>query len=129
VRRLTAIVVVLASGCTPAQDARPVERVDVALTEWTFGSSRSTFTAGTPYRFTLSNSGAVAHEWAVVPRGATDESRLLVEVEEDRLPSGGRAELVFTFPAAGEYDFACFLPGHLESGMRIPITVLPPERA
>ena len=95
----------------------------MTMSEFAFGTSRTTFTAGTPYRFVLRNAGAVAHEWAVVPRGAVDEQQVLTEVEEDDLPPGATVTTGFTFPAAGEYDFACFVPGHFESGMKLPVTV------
>ena len=108
-------------GATPG-DADPDE-VTVTMSEFDFASSRTTFTAGTPYRFVLRNVGAAEHEWAVVPRGAVDEGQVLTEVEEDDLPPGATVTAEFTFPKAGEYDFACFVPGHFEAGMKLPVTV------
>jgi uncharacterized cupredoxin-like copper-binding protein len=120
-----AVLVAAVTGCraAAADDAARAE-VAVELSEWSFESSRSTFTAGVPYRFQLRNTGAVEHEWAVVPAGAMDESRLLLEVEEDELQPGAAVSETLTFPEAGRYDFVCFLPGHLEAGMRLPVTVV-----
>jgi uncharacterized cupredoxin-like copper-binding protein len=99
------------------------ERVEVRMTEYLFHPERTEFVAGRPYLFVLINEGAEPHEWAVVPRGATDESQAYFEVEEDELTPGARVEVVYTFPGPGEYDFACFLPGHYEQGMVHPIVV------
>lgn len=115
----------VAAGCgtTPAGNTTQAE-VAVVMSEWSFQPSSSTFTAGVPYRFQLRNAGTGEHEWAVVPGGATDESQALIEVEEDWLPPGATISRTVTFPGPGEYDFVCFLPGHLEAGMRFPVKVL-----
>jgi uncharacterized cupredoxin-like copper-binding protein len=100
-----------------------VREVVITMSEYEFISSETVFTAGVPYRFVFKNEGHEEHEWAVVPRGATDESNLLFEVEEDDLPAGADIIREFTFPEPGEYDFACFLPGHYENGMVLPVRV------
>ena len=112
------------AGCSgeTLRAERPQD-VAVTLSEFQFASSGSTFKVGVPYRFVLRNTGSVAHEWAVVPRGATDEAALLIEVEEEELPPGATVVQTFTFPEPGEYDFACYMAGHYESGMKLPITV------
>jgi uncharacterized cupredoxin-like copper-binding protein len=123
-QRLAAALLVAFTACGRAiPDA---EAVVVDLTEWTFETPRRTFTAGTPYRFVLRNTGTQPHEWVVVPRGDSTETRALVEVEEDRLPAGAAVERTFIFETPGEYDFACFVEGHYEAGMRIPVTVVAP---
>lgn len=124
-RRSVHVIVFLASlpACGPSsRDAAP-EEVTVTMSEFDFGSSRTRFIAGTPYRFVLRNTGAVAHEWAVVPRDAVNDEQVLTEVEEDDLTPGTTVIAEFTFPRAGEYDFACFVPGHFEAGMKLPVTV------
>ena len=120
-----AVLSVLLAGCGGAGTVAGSDDVTVTMSEFEFGSSRTTFTAGTRYRFVLRNAGGVAHEWAVVPRGAVDEQQVLTEVEEDDLPSGATVTAEFTFPRAGEYDFACFVPGHFAAGMKLPVTVVP----
>lgn len=113
------------AGCAaePARGSAPTD-VSVTLSEFKFASSSTTFEAGVPYHFQLTNAGTGEHEWAVVPGGATDESEALFEVEEDWLPSGATISRTFTFPGPGRYDFVCLLPGHLEAGMRLPVEVL-----
>lgn len=123
--RLPIVAFVLAAlgGCGPEtrRGDQPVN-VSITLSEFDFTSSRTTFEAATPYRFVLRNTGGVAHEWAVVPRGATDETGLLIEVEEDELRPGATVVKTFAFPEPGEYDFACFMAGHYEAGMKLQIT-------
>jgi uncharacterized cupredoxin-like copper-binding protein len=120
-----AALLVALPGCAPSGDAASAEAREVTVTmgEFWFESSDSIFTAGVPYRFVLQNVGQMPHEWAVVPRGDVDESRLLFEVEEEELPPGATVVREFTFPEAGEFDFACYLPGHYEGGMVLPIRV------
>lgn len=105
----------------PASDA--VREVTITMSEFHFSSSEEVFQPGVTYRFVLKNVGETPHEWAIVPRGAEDESELLFEVEEEDLPPGATVIREFTFPEAGEYDFACFMPGHYEGGMVRPVTV------
>jgi len=120
-----ALALLAAPACGPsaALDAGSARDVTVTMGDFWFETSDSVFVAGTPYRFVLRNQGLMAHEWAVVPRGDADESRMLTEVEEDDLPPGATAVHVFTFADAGEFDFACFLPGHYEGGMVLPVRV------
>lgn len=115
-----------ADDAAPAESAASdaVREVVITMSEYEFESSDTIFTAGVPYRFVFRNEGREAHEWAVVPRGAKDESELLFEVEEDELPAGATVVREFTFPKPGEYDFACYLPGHYEGGMVLPIRVV-----
>lgn len=105
----------------PIPDA--AREVTITMSEFHFSASQEVFEPGVAYRFILKNVGEMPHEWAVVPRGAEDESELLFEVEEDDLPPGATVTRDFTFPEAGEYDFACFMPAHYEGGMVLPVTV------
>lgn len=98
--------------------------VTVVLSEFHFATSDTVFKAGVPYRFVLRNEGREAHEWAVVPRGDTDEGNLLFEVEEEDLPSGATVVREFTFAEPGLYDFACYMPGHYSGGMVLPVRVV-----
>ena len=33
------------------------------------------------------------------------------------VPAGKSAEMIWTFNRAGDFDFACLVPGHYEAGM------------
>lgn len=117
------------SGCAKTGDARSdsVREVTVTMSEYAFIVSDSVFEAGVPYRFILKNEGKIAHELAVVPRGDADESNLIFEVEEEDLPTGATIVREFMFAEPGEYDFACFIVGHYEGGMVLPIRVVASE--
>lgn len=120
-----AALLVLLPGCSSAgaDNTDEPREVRVTMGEMFFTTSDTVFEAGVPYRFVLENRGQVAHEWAVVPRGEPDESRLLFEVEEEELQPGATVEREFVFSEPGDYDFSCFLPGHLEGNMVLPVRV------
>lgn len=124
-RAITALSLLSAAACarTGEADTPGPREVRVTLSEFAFATSDTVFEAGVPYRFVLVNEGAAAHEWAVVPRGDADEGNLLFEVEEEDLPAGATYTAEFTFPEAGEYDFACYMPGHYDGGMVLPVRV------
>ena len=123
------LLLLLAAGlvvgaCNPAAGpSGTAQEVQITATEFRFQSSLDTFKAGTPYRFVVKNAGSVAHEWAVTPRGAGGHSNMLVEVPEKDLGAGKTVTKDFTFPRAGQFEVACHLPGHYESGMVLAITV------
>ena len=97
--------------------------VPITLSEFKIESPQTTFTVGTPYRFVIKNEGTTEHDWAVMPRGATDEGQALIQVDEDELPPGATVTQEFTFTQAGDFEFACHVTGHYEAGMLLPITV------
>lgn len=112
----------------PAEDETAVapDTVRVGLVSYGFEVSRDTFRAGTPYVFEITNEADIAHEWAVVPRGAA-ETAALIEVEEDELGPGATQTVTFAFPEAGAYDFACYMEApadHYGAGMVVPVTVV-----
>ena len=58
----------------------------------------------------------------IAPRGAGKDDALIM-VEDDDFQPGGTFTKDFTFPKAGNYEIACHVAGHYESGMVLPITV------
>jgi uncharacterized cupredoxin-like copper-binding protein len=97
--------------------------VQVTATEFKFDSSATTFTAGQPIRFTVTNSGSVEHEWGVMPPGEMDHSKALVSIPSTELKAAATVSRQFTFQNKGTYEFACHLPGHYEAGMKLAVTV------
>lgn len=122
---IAALALLSLPACAERGEAETTDAREVTVTmgEFSFETSDSVFEAGVPYRFVLKNEGRMPHEWAVVPRGDADESNLLFEVEEEDLPAGATVVREFTFPEAGEYDFSCYMPGHYEGGMVLPVRV------
>ncbi len=98
-----------------------------------FTSDLTSFKVGESYHFVIENTGVLAHEFMIIqPLGPgmmameeLDEIAMYV-VEEEDLPAGGTFEFDYTFPAEAEgqpLEFACYLPGHYESGMHLSIIV------
>ena len=106
--------------------------VQVTLTEFSITSSLTTFKVGTPYHFIVTNKGAVAHEFQIMPpaTGTLTQDQIkqmsLAGIGQADLPAAGSKTLDYTFTQAypqGALEFACHLPGHYEAGMHLAITV------
>ena len=102
------------------------KEIVVTMTEFAYEVSDSVFTIGVPYKFVVKNAGRVAHEMAVVPHGAKDANGSVVRVRGSEGRAGSTVTKEHTFTEAGEFDLACFLPTHYESGMVLPVKVVAP---
>ncbi|MGD8623033.1 MAG: cupredoxin domain-containing protein [Anaerolineae bacterium] len=120
---LAVALLVGACGSASGQSGANPAEVQITLSEFKIESSQTTFDTGTPYRFVIKNEGTIAHDWAIMPRGETDTSQALIKVDEDELPPGATVTQEFTFTDAGDWEFACHVPGHYEAGMLLHITV------
>ncbi len=107
--------------------------VTVTLTDFKIDSSLTTFSVGVPYHFVVTNKGAVAHEFVIMPPDPTAQgsetqlpSTALAGIMGKDLAAGTTKTLDYTFtqaaPASG-LELACHLPGHYDAGMHTPITV------
>lgn len=121
---LLAVMTVVASACATAQAApkRPVE-VKVTASEFKFDAARTTFKAGTTYRFVVTNAGKINHDFLIMPAGEQDEEKALLLVEDTDLTPGTTLTKDFVFTQPGSYEFACRVQGHYEAGMVTKITV------
>jgi uncharacterized cupredoxin-like copper-binding protein len=81
---------------------------------------------GEQIRFVLENRGELDHEFVLGTESEIDAHAALMEkfpeMEHDdpnskRLAPGTKGEVVWRFTAVGNFDFACLIPGHIESGM------------
>ncbi len=105
--------------------------VQVTLTDFKIDSSLTTFSVGTPYHFVITNKGATAHEFYIMPpadasTADSKKSQAVVAVTQNDLPAGGTKTVDYTFTAAapdGTLEMACHVPGHYEAGMHLAITV------
>jgi uncharacterized cupredoxin-like copper-binding protein len=111
--------------------------VKITLTDFGIESSRTSFEAGVPYHFVVTNDGKVNHEIMIMPPLSEDQMGMAMDmeemdkmalamIEEDELTPGATVAMDYTFtvPApAGSLEFACHTPGHYEAGMKLPITV------
>ena len=81
---------------------------------------------GETIRFTHENRGAVMHEMVVGTSATLAEHAELMQrfpgMEHDapwmaHVAPGGRGEMIWHFNSAGEFQFACLIPGHFQAGM------------
>jgi len=119
---VTIVALAACGGPSGTASNKPVD-VQITLSEFKIDSSLTTFNVGTPYHFTIHNAGTVNHEWEIMPRGDSNLSDALIMVGQQDLPAGATVTRDFTFTKAGDFEFACHLPGHYEAGMHTPITV------
>lgn len=89
---------------------------------------------GETVRFVLLNKGMLLHEMVIGTRAALEEHAELMkkfpgmehnEAYMAHVSPGKQGEIVWRFNRAGEFDFACLIPGHYEAGMRGSIVVRP----
>ena len=87
---------------------------------------------GETIRFSFENKGELEHEFVMDEHHGIMEHKELMakfpEMEHDdpnaiRLAPGETGEIVWTFANAGDFGFACLIPGHYESGMKGEISV------
>jgi uncharacterized cupredoxin-like copper-binding protein len=122
---------VACSGSSAVSNAQPTD-VKVTLSNFKIESSVTTYKVGFPYRFVVTNSGSVNHEFMVVPPSQAGESSddldkvALGRIDDASFTLGSTQTVTVTFTkpeTSGALEFACHVPGHYEQGMRMPITV------
>jgi uncharacterized cupredoxin-like copper-binding protein len=81
---------------------------------------------GETIRFVVANKGAVLHEMVLgTAQALTDHAQLMKKhpgMEHDEpsmvhVKPGATGDIVWQFTRAGEFQFACLIPGHFEAGM------------
>lgn len=99
-----------------------------------FEPARITVRQGEQITFSLSNVGALEHEFLIGTQTEIEDHAELMkampEMQHDdpnakRLAARTSGDLVWRFTKAGEFDFACLIPGHREAGMTGRIVVQP----
>lgn len=87
---------------------------------------------GETLRFVLRNDGRMLHEMVIGTRAALDEHAKLMKKFPDmqhdeaymaHVGPGQQGEIVWRFNQAGDFDFACLIPGHYQAGMKGRIVV------
>lgn len=95
-------------------------------------SADMVFAAGKTVRLHIINQGEETHEFVMNTMEENAEHKELMakfpEMEHTdqnavRLEPGQEADILWTFPKAGSFEFACLLPGHYEAGMHGALTV------
>jgi len=117
----------------PGEQAKVNRTIEVTMDDnMRFSPGQITVKAGETIRFFVKNVGKVQHEMVI---GTADELKEHAEMMR-KMPSmqhaepnmvtlapGKRGGVVWQFSKAGQVDFACLIPGHMEAGMKGLITV------
>ena len=99
-----------------------------------FSPERIEVRRGETIRFVHRNVGQVMHEFVLGTKQELDAHAAMMRkyegMEHDEpymahVGPGKTGELVWRFNRAGEFDFACLLPGHYEAGMVGKVRVAP----
>lgn len=117
-----------------AGDAATVVRtVTISMTDaMRFRPNGIQIKQGETVRFVLRNDGRMLHELVIGTRAALDEHAELMkkfpDMEHDEpymahVGPGQQGEIIWRFNRAGEFDFACLIPGHYQAGMKGRIVV------
>ena len=111
----------------------PAQTVRVTETDFKINAALTTFTPGVAYHFVVTNKGSVTHEFMMMPKSEDNMNGMsmgdmdkMALASIDTIKPGETATLDYTFPSstAGSHpEFACYLPGHYEAGMRLGVTV------
>lgn len=132
---LLALILLLAAcgGSSSTSSTPAVTTVQVKETEFTIDSSVTSFSPGTTYRFVVTNTGKTAHEFMIMPKSMGSMSGTpMSDMDHMALSSisnlnpGETKTLDYTFSAQAQDshpEFACYLPGHYEAGMKLGVTV------
>ena len=120
----------------PGDSKKPARVVQVLMKEtdggMVFVPDRIVVRKGEQIRFSMKNHGESDHEFVL---GTSEEiaahaeqMRKNPDMEHDdpnskRLHSKQNGDLVWRFTNTGMFEFACLIPGHLESGMKGVIVV------
>ncbi len=120
----SAFAVACSGGAAPSGGAAGggAQEMTVKLSEFKFEGAKATVSSASAVKFTVTNSGTVEHEFAIMPRGSTDMTKAVFSIPTKDLQPGKTATKEVTLPK-GDYEIACHVPGHYEAGMHTNITV------
>jgi len=111
-----------------AGDVQAVSRtIEIEMTDrMRFNPDHIEVRQGETVRLVHKNAGRVMHEFVLGTKKELDEHAALMkkfpDMEHDEpymahVAPHKTGEIVWTFNRAGEFDFACLIPGHYEAGM------------
>ena len=117
-----------------AGDAKAAKRtIEIHMSDkMRFSPDKIEVKQGETVRFVHKNDGKILHEFVIGTQKALDEHAALMlkfpKMEHDEpymahVSPGKKGEIIWTFNRAGEFDFACLIPGHYQAGMKGKIIV------
>ncbi len=106
----------------------PVSLSFAGLDTFAYDPDSASVPAGAQVTVDFTNSGALEHDWMLVPTGTdvnalTADMAISPEAHSGVLPAGESKTFTFTAPAAGTYQIVCTVPGHAPAGMVGTFTV------
>jgi uncharacterized cupredoxin-like copper-binding protein len=110
--------------------SKPSTKIDITMTDFQFQPNAFTVPAGQEITLSAKNDGGVVHSFVIMNKGqsagteftAEDQPNVYWQVE---IQPGGSTDTTFTAPPdAGEYEFVCHVPGHVQAGMVGKLTVV-----
>lgn len=117
----------------PKKAARPVKVVmKEADGKMLFAPDVITVKKGEQIRFVIKNEGELTHEFMLATKPENDKHAVLMQKYPDMehddpngktLQTKNSSEIVWKFTKAGEFEFACLIPGHREAGMHGKVIV------
>ena len=131
VRRVAILCTLAILALSLAACGAPSANLNVALTDFAFSPAAVSVAPGTEVTLTLTNNGAVAHNWVLMRPGSTVTSPFSADDEPNlvfraRVEPGQTQTFTFTAPdESGEYPVVCSEPGHWEAGMVGRLTIVP----
>ena len=120
------------TACGGSSISSGSQDVPVTLSDFKVSAPTTTFSAGTPYHFVVTNNGMMTHEFMILPPLAGMGSMSMDDMHKQSLvmiesiAPGGSKTVDVTFPSSSvgsSLELACHLPGHYEAGMKLPITI------
>jgi uncharacterized cupredoxin-like copper-binding protein len=130
---LTFLISVLTACGSTAAAVPPIPsgytEVQITLSDYKIQSSLTSFTAGKPYYFVITNKGAVTHEFMVMPPGMGGHIKTLNKMSfaaVENIAPGETTTLKFTFERTASpqhLEFSCHYADHYARGMMLPVVV------
>ena len=124
------------SAGEPGDPKKPARVVNVSMREddgkMLFVPDLIEVRKGEQIKFVLRNNGELKHEFMLATVPENDKHAELMQKYPDMehedpngksLETKKSVELVWKFTKAGEFEFACLIPGHRESGMHGKVVV------
>lgn len=124
------------SAGEPGDPAKPARVVQVTMVEtdgrMLFLPARIEITKGDQVKFVLRNNGKLDHEFVLASTAENLEHAKSMKENPDMAhddPNGKQlapsktGQFVWKFSKAGEFEYACLIPGHREAGMAGAIVV------
>ena len=121
----------------PGDPGKPSRVITITMREtddgkMLFAPDEISVRRGEQIRFKVVNAGDVDHEMTVATFAENQKHKVQMQKNPDmehddpnavRVKPTASGEILWAFTKAGEFEFACLIPGHYESGMKGVIVV------